>query len=537
MCMLCLFVALAFCLFGSARGLRSYGTVGTWIQEIEFTLRDTETQWMVFACLAVYFVTFAILRRRQVGRHSERAAVLNPNLPLNLNPDSGARGATRPTSWFSNPDLWLIVGLIITVLTYAFQYSAASKSTEALVLLGGIVLGKGAAVWARWGRAAAEDGRWKMEDRRAGAVIFIFTVLLLFGCFWQSEELRQFQYRGQERWNGSWDNPNIFGMLMGVGVVLALGQVLIRVGNIQPSTFNLQPSTGKSSAWRWAQIPFCLTAAGVMSFGLIKSYSRGAWLATAMGLAYLGYQRFNHEIHQTHEKETPSPPIGFPFSAADGEKVAKPDEVFPRGVERAGVRWVFARLCSCISCLSWSRRNCFALGLLVLSLAVITFWNYRHTERTVARRAFSVGNVNDFSWRNRVAAWEGALQIMAEEPWLGAGWNQPQRLYDHYYLPAKASESAAIQLNDYLMLGMTLGLPALVCFGAYIAMSLSPKSIVQSLASKAGDLRLQTPDSRLKAACRAGAIVPLVAFCFDGGLFKLATGATFWILLELGREE
>jgi hypothetical protein len=38
----------------------------------------------------------------------------------------------------------------------------------------------------------------------------------------------------------------------------------------------------------------------------------------------------------------------------------------------------------------------------------------------------------------------------------------------------------------------------------------------------------------LKATCRAGAIVLLVGFWFDGGLFKLATASTFWILLELG---
>jgi hypothetical protein len=30
--------------------------------------------------------------------------------------------------------------------------------------------------------------------------------------------------------------------------------------------------------------------------------------------------------------------------------------------------------------------------------------------------------------------------------------------------------------------------------------------------------------------------VLLVGFWFDGGLFKLATAAPFWILLELGRE-
>jgi hypothetical protein len=37
-----------------------------------------------------------------------------------------------------------------------------------------------------------------------------------------------------------------------------------------------------------------------------------------------------------------------------------------------------------------------------------------------------------------------------------------------------------------------------------------------------------------KMACRAGALAMLVAFWFNGGLFKLATAAVFWILLELG---
>ena len=47
------------------------------------------------------------------------------------------------------------------------------------------------------------------------------------------------------------------------------------------------------------------------------------------------------------------------------------------------------------------------------------------------------------------------------------------------------------------------------------------------------DLRPLTSDF-LSATCHAGAIVLLVGFWFDGGLFKLATAAVFWILLELG---
>ena len=37
-----------------------------------------------------------------------------------------------------------------------------------------------------------------------------------------------------------------------------------------------------------------------------------------------------------------------------------------------------------------------------------------------------------------------------------------------------------------------------------------------------------------KAICRAGTIILLVGFWFDGGLFELPTASTFWILLELG---
>jgi hypothetical protein len=41
----------------------------------------------------------------------------------------------------------------------------------------------------------------------------------------------------------------------------------------------------------------------------------------------------------------------------------------------------------------------------------------------------------------------------------------------------------------------------------------------------------------LAAVCRSAAAVLAVGFWFDGGLFKLATAAPFWILLELGRED
>jgi len=78
------------------------------------------------------------------------------------------------------------------------------------------------------------------------------------------------------------------------------------------------------------------------------------------------------------------------------------------------------------------------------------------------------------------------------------------------------------------MLGATLGIPALFCFSMYIWLSLKGKA--ESRKQKA---EIQEA-GWLRTVCHASAIVLLIGFWFDGGLFKLPTGATFWILLELG---
>ena len=178
-------------------------------------------------------------------------------------------------------------------------------------------------------------------------------------------------------------------------------------------------------------------------------------------------------------------------------------------------------------------------------MVVLGYWHFRQTEHLVTRRAFSMGNVNDFSWRNRLSAWEGTWQMMADRPWFGFGWNQPEPVYEYYYLAdetMEASDAAAIQMNDYLMLGATLGIPALFCFMAYLWLSLTHSGFgVPPLGGAPPKPRERgTPNLTadfLPVICRAGAIVLLVGFWFDGGLFKLPTAATFWILLELGRQD
>jgi len=390
--------------------------------------------------------------------------------------------------------------MLLAGLAYALDYGQAVKSTSAITLLGGAVLGQGTACW--------ESRKRKAESRNAGGgTVLVLIVLLAGAAVWQAETAHFFQYRGQARWTGPWDNPNMFGVLMGVGAVLALGSLMSQVQSLKSCggehpTSNIQHPTFK--LWRWVKAALLLAAAGAMGVGLVKSYSRGAWVGAAVGMAYLAYQVGKAETLKTES-----------------------------GQEKAESRKQKAE----IPVWRWG-----ALAVMCASVAVLGLWGMRELEGRVARRAFSVVNANDFSWRKRVAAYEGALQMLADKPWFGYGWNQPERVYDALYRPAKVDEGMAIQLNDYLMLGMTLGVPALACFCMYAGGCLvrGARSGVRSRERRtdagASDFGLRTSDF-LPAVCRAGAVVLLVGFWFDGGLFKLATGATFWILLELGRGE
>jgi hypothetical protein len=152
------------------------------------------------------------------------------------------------------------------------------------------------------------------------------------------------------------------------------------------------------------------------------------------------------------------------------------------------------------------------------------------------------------SAQHRVAAWKAGLEIMRDHPF-GIGWNMAIETYDKGYSPPEGG-AAAITTNDYLMLGTQLGIPGLVCFVAYVLLCFRGRARHsvraglcgqspgggQRTASPTLDSGLWTQDSRLRAACRAGTLVFLVAFWFDAGLFKLATASVFWVLLELGSE-
>jgi hypothetical protein len=306
-----------------------------------------------------------------------------------------------------------------------------------------------------------------------------------------------FRYRGEARWSGPWDNPNEYGVLMAVGVVLAAGLLV--------AGCKLQVAGWRAVAWRWLTMLSIVVGAVATGAGLFKSYSRGAWLGAVCGLGFLAWRWVNHGIRERHALQS---------------AIRNPQSAIAR----------------CGSCVLWFRRNGLAFALVLVSLFVVAFWSLRQTEFAPVRRLFSAGNVNDISWRNRVDAWEGAVQIMAGKPWLGWGWTRPEQIYDHYYRAARLEEGMAIQLNDFFTLGMALGMPALGCFAVFVWLSVlrSAECGVRNLSDSAiSGFGFRISDF-LPAVCRAGAIVLLLGFWFDGGLFKLHLATPFWILLSLG---
>ena len=483
--------ALALCLLPGSLILRWDGFPGSGLRAISAAFSDLGLQWTAFLCAGIYFVVLSLVRHRQMPAQER-------GLPRAAGWGSAGAGALR---LLQTPALCLGSLITLAALDYARDYTQAAQSVQALTLLGAAVIGQ--AAWFAEARFRGED---QPAGNAPGAVVLAMVVLLFGAAVWQPQTALSYQYRSHARWSGPWDNPNMFGMLMGVGVVLAVGRAgqRLKAKGQRLKSWGREHRTLKLGPW--LRRGFFLAAAGVMGVGLVKSYSRGAWVGAAVGVAYLMYQ------------------IG---------KVESRKQKAEMGRGKAEVLKAV--------------RSWLVLAIISVAVGLLAFWSCRHTEWAVARRAYTLANANDFSWRNRVAAYEGALQMLADKPWFGFGWNQPEGVYEHYYRAAKVDEGMAIQLNDYFTLGTTLGVPALLCFLGYVGVSLGRgrKAEVRGQRSEVRGQRLEVENRQsrcmreawLRAVCRAGAVVLLVGFWFDGGLFKLAAGATFWVLLELGQQE
>jgi len=167
----------------------SADVIGSALSEFTAILLDPETQWMAYLCLGIYFTTFLFFRWRTSS--------------------SFWRGA--------NPDLWLASGLVIMAVIYAIHQVS---STQAFTFLAGAVLGHGMTFWADFD---FHNSKWKIQNWFGVLVVSILVIFLAWASVWHTGAGYTFEYRSKPRWSGPWDNPNIFGLLMGTGVVLALG--------------------------------------------------------------------------------------------------------------------------------------------------------------------------------------------------------------------------------------------------------------------------------------------------------------------------
>ena len=467
------------------------------LEECFAVVHSPDLQWWLVACVLVYCVCFAWM-----------------NWVISLS----GRGR-------------LVCGMalvLLGVIRYVRNYAHASMATDTLVLCFGVALFGGIF----FGRAL--EFNYAKHPRLSAILLGMVLTVFCLALLTDNSTGQAFSYRGQARWSGRWDNPNTFGVLMAVGVVLAVGWAVSGVRCQVSGDKEAESRKWKAEIGRWVGIALLAAAAVGCGVGLVKSYSRGAWLGAVCGLGFIGYQVVRCQVS----------------GAAKTESRKQKVEI------------------SCSSCVSWFRRNWLPVAAIVVSVVALGFWNWRHTERTFARRVASVANARDFSSRNRVAAWVGALQMLAGKPWLGFGWNQPERVYEELYCPPNVPEAMAIQLNDYFTLGITLGIPALVCFIAFVGLNLTRSAECgirnEEEAPHPGPLRRPIPNSlirradtfshpmgegnpasegqaarksrhpSLELACRAGVLVLLVGFWFDGGLFKLPTSSVFWILLALG---
>jgi hypothetical protein len=334
---------------------------------------------------------------------------------------------------FSLNDLSLIGLLLIAITIYFIGYTAVLPIENTTILLAGVTFGKGA--------------RFLLKAE-SEIILSGLVVLLAFSAWWHLD--MACAYHGS-RWMGLWDNPNTYGMLMGAGGVLAIG-LLARMKK--------EECRMKKPAWvSWNSAPriFLWIALFMLGVGLVMSYSRGAWLGTAVGLFYM--------------------------------------------------TWSYGKL-------KW---RLVLLVVAIVAAMVLYFWGSTADSAPWYVKRTDLGRP---SAQHRATAWRAGLEMMRDHP-LGVGWNNAVSVYEKNYSPPENGASA-LTTNDYLMLGTQLGIAALICFVCYVGLCLR------------GKCNIETEEGRIQAACRAGAIVLLVAFWFDGGLFKLPTAAVFWILLELG---
>lgn len=371
------------------------------------------------------------------------------------------------------PLLLIAMVALLTVATHAFDGSVSSQLFRCTLLVGGLVVGQ--IILLFWTRISENE-----LDDSICLFLLLFSVCLSIAPFLTNEKAR-FMYGGQKRWAGPCENPNTFGLLMAIGLLLIIGQVAF---GLKPACIRkfFEPHSEHGAARNRSNkgyILFLMLLGSIILVALLKSYSRGAWLAAFAGMVVL--------VRGNQASFVPAWFRGF-----------------------------------------W--RNAVPLLVCLAATAALGFGEIRNVQSATARRVTSVSNVNDFSWRNRLSSGMGALQMLAEKPTFGHGRYEPDQMYTHFYRTgSRTSSDTSILLNDYSVMGISFGLIAVTTFAGWQFVALRPKKR-SSVSTEEG--RMAFTDGAVQSGslvllAKAVTIAMLVAFLFDGGLFKIPTAATF----------
>jgi O-antigen ligase len=412
-------------------------------------LFDPPFQGLVVACLSAYIVLFAMLTWRDFQPN---------NVGLGFVGGSGKNNIL----WCSNIALFLV--LIIVWVRYVGDYANAATATDTVVLLVGIMLNQ-SLVWVLGGRTAQIVRR----TRKRAFAIFVALGLgaLLISSMsssFNSVEHGQFFYHGETRWMGIWQNPNRFGLLTSVMCISCVFRVW---------------HEGKRNA---ALASFYFVASVVFFTCVVKSYSRGAWIAGAAGALFI--------ILRSVDLNTKARMVR---AALTSQKL--------RNFAVTGVA-------------------CFVFGYFLVLVGDVG----TRCEIPIAQRICAAFGNRDFSSENRVAAYRDGINMILDRPLTGYGWNSIFAVHNALYLQSGLLDGGPLLLNDFLMFALRFGLPAFAAFTIFLWQYLAAAN------SQNKEIRVQT-DAVL---CQAAAVTFAVGFVFNDGLFRLATGGAFWLFLTLG---
>lgn len=211
-----------------------------------------------------------------------------------------------------------------------------------------------------------------------------------------------FLYKGELRWQGPWGTPNIAAMFLAMGLLLlcAFGAA-VHAKLTEISNSKYFASAFKGLKWLVAASVFPALAYGCLL--LVKTYSRGGWVAMGVGIV-----------------------------------------VLLMGCR--GVRFYPLVLA----------------GLFAVGIAL----NPQGLDRMASTGAVE----SDKSISNRLLLWQGALQVMAENPWRGVGSGKFGEVFMRdYQLPSHTQEYTTA-INDFLTLGTERGVAPLAFAASFFVL-------------------------------------------------------------------